>query len=275
MWYYLDKEKNKRGPIADAALSELYAKHVIHSDTKVWQRGMKNWTTLNKTDVYKLFGRKSYAHLTMLSKSTRVFRGLLAAFTILILATLVMDFKRLHYFETLLSDNETTSDFLKCVGVEYHKITLITSLILFALFLLIAKAAYDWVCTVVSNLRSLDKSCRLSPSFSGWSLFIPIVNLVNPFAVMFYVYKSSKNANGKAFSILDFNFLVLWWFFTLFELLILFFQKFWFSGLVNMEAAKSILIFGIYHTIILTIACLMWIILVSRIFLLQRKIFYK
>ncbi|MBR6389655.1 MAG: DUF4339 domain-containing protein [Opitutales bacterium] len=275
MWYYLDKEKNKRGPIADAALGELYAKRAITLDTKVWQRGMKNWTTLGKTGVYKLFGRKSYAHLTMLSKSTRVFRGLLSAFTILILATLVMDFKRLRYFETLLSDNETTSDFLKCVGVEYHKITLITSLILFALLLLIAKAAYDWIYTVVSNLRSLDKSCRLSPSFSGWSLFIPIVNLVNPFVVMFYVYKASKNANGKAFSILDFNFLVLWWFFTLFELLILFFQKFWFSGLVNMDAAKSILIFGIYHTIILTIACCMWIILISRIFLLQRKIFYK
>ncbi len=275
MWYYLDSKKKKCGPVADAALNELYTKHVIHSDTKVWSKGMANWAQLKNTQVFKQFGRKTYTRLKELSNATKLFRGLLVAFTILVFSTLIIDFKRLAYFESLLVTPETTYEYLKCLGAEYHKISFLTSVVLFVLLLMIAKAAQSWLCTIVSNLRALDKNCRLSPAFSGWSLFIPVLNLVHPFAVVFYVYKSSKNANGKAFSILDLNFLILWWFFTLFELLILFFQKFWFSGLVSINSAKGILIFAIYHTIILTITCVFWIVLVSRIFLLQRKIFYK
>lgn len=275
MWYYLDNKKKKCGPVADAALNELYTKHIINQDTKVWSRGMQSWAQLKSTDLFRQFGRKTYTRLKELSNATKLFRGLLSAFTILVFLTLLIDFKRLAYFEKLLVSPDTSSTFLKCVGLEYHKISFLTSLVFFILLLFIAKAAQNWIFTIVSNLRALDKSCRLSPSFSGWSLFIPIVNLVNPFIVVFYVYKASKNANGKALNILDLNFLILWWFFTLFELLILFFQKIWFSGFVNIDAAKGILIFAIYHTVILTIACILWIVLVSRIFLLQRKIFYK
>lgn len=275
MWYYLDNKKKKCGPVADAALNELYTKHIINQDTKVWSRGMQSWAQLKSTDLFRQFGRKTYTRLKELSNATKLFRGLLSAFTILVFLTLLIDFKRLAYFEKLLVSPDTSSTFLKCVGLEYHKISFLTSLVLFILLLFIAKAAQNWIFTIVSNLRALDKSCRLSPSFSGWSLFIPIVNLVNPFIVVFYVYKASKNANGKALNILDLNFLILWWFFTLFELLILFFQKIWFSGFVNIDAAKGILIFAIYHTVILTIACIFWIVLVSRFFLLQRKIFYK
>ena len=275
MWYYLDSKKKKCGPVADAALNELYTKHVIRQDTKVWTRGMQNWTQLKTTDIFRQFGRKTYTRLKALSNSTKLFRELLVAFTVLVFLTLLIDFKRLAYFEKLLVSPDTSHNFLKCVGYEYHKISFLTSVVLFVLLLFIAKAAQNWISTIVSNLRALDKSCRLSPSFSGWSLFIPIVNLVNPFIVVFYVYKASKNANGKALNILDFNFLILWWFFTLFELLILFFQKVWFSGFVNIAAAKGILIFAIYHTVILTITCVFWIVLVSRIFLLQCKIFYK
>lgn len=275
MWYYLDNNKKKCGPVADVALNELYTKHVIHQDTKVWSRGMSNWAQLKNTNVFKQFGRRTYTRLKELSNHTKLFRGLLTAFTILVFLTLLIDFKRLAYFERMLVNSENSPLFLKCLGYEYHKISFLTSVVLFVILLFIAKAAQSWLSTIVSNLRALDKSCRLSPSFSGWSLFIPVLNLVHPFAVVFYVYKASKNANGKAFNILDLNFLILWWFFTLFELLILFFHKFWFSGLVSIDVAKGILIFGIYHTIILTITCLFWIVLVSRIFLLQRKIFYK
>ena len=187
MWYYLNKENNKRGPVADAALNELYAKHLINSETKVWQRGMDSWTSLKNTQIYRLFGRKSYSRLKMLSSATKLFRGLLLAFAILIFATVVLDLKRLQYFQTLLFDDETTDAYLKCVGIEYQKISLVATVLLFALFALLAKAAYGWIFTIVSNLRALDKSCRLSPSFSGWSLFIPSVNLVNTFVVVFRV----------------------------------------------------------------------------------------
>ena len=138
--------------MADAALNELYTKHVINSETKVWQRGMDSWISLKNTDIYKLFGRKSYSRLKMLSSATKLFRGQLAAFAILIFGTIILDLRRIRYFETLMSDNETTAEFLKCVGIEYQKISRLTTAILFVLFIFLAKAAYGWIFTIVSTV---------------------------------------------------------------------------------------------------------------------------
>ncbi len=42
-WYYVDGNKQEKGPISDENIRELAAKKIITDDTRVWRSGMTTW----------------------------------------------------------------------------------------------------------------------------------------------------------------------------------------------------------------------------------------
>lgn len=274
MWYYV-KDNRKVGPVADVTLKSLYSSGALSRRTRVWTAGMKDWQEFESTNFFtKITQKVSYEFLDF-ELRTKLFRAVLFAYAILTLSFIYLNIKRLNYFDAFVSSTSNSSEVMKCIGIEYHKISSFTGLILFIIFLLLLKVAFDWIFRAVRNTSSWRKDFIISPTYAAWSIFIPVINLVQPFKILKMVYKYSKVAAGKKYTLYDSTYILLWWFFSLFALLIFILNNFLFTSAVTMDVISGILFFRIYYCVVLAIALFFWISFVSRVFKYQKKAFLK
>lgn len=273
MWYYV-KDNRKVGPIADVALKSLYGTGKISRRTRVWTMGMSDWQELENTSFFeRITNRVSYAVLDFEFR-TRLFRAFLLSYTILTLSFIFLDYKRLNYFDFMSLDSSSVA-VLKCVGVEYHKISMITGFVIFAIFLMLLKTAFDWIFRVVKDTSIWRKDFIVSPTYAAWSIFIPVINLIQPFQILKRVYKYSKIASGRKYTIYDKAFLLLWCFFTLFAVLIFVLENVLFTSQVTLETVSGIFLFKMYFSLMMAIALSFWIVFVSRVSKYQKESLLK
>lgn len=270
MWYYFSDNK-RVGPVADAAMMVLYSRGALSKDSPVLRRGTKKWQKFGDTKLFKKMNAKSADRIDALKSKTMLFRAFLVSFCALLVGTILIEYKRAGYFESVLDRGGAESAFLECVGREYWMTSMAFSAVLFVMFLFVARFAGGWIIEVVSNTRSLDKGCRLSPVFTAFSFLIPVVNLYSPFVALGSVYRTSKRISGRHFTAVDANLLFLWWFFSIFAAVMFILEKTMFGSFGNIEAAKGIIMFEALAGASVMAAGVFWIIVVSKICFYQAK----
>ena len=274
MWYYA-KEDRKVGPVAEVALRALYSSGDITRETLVWSRGMEQWKPLRDTALLSKFTKKVSHDLWDFKLKTKFFRALLTAYALLTLSFVFLNYKRMNYFDAVVFSDDSSSKILECVGIEYHKISAFTSIVLFVVFLILLKTAFNWIYLAARNTSLWRKDFIVSPTYVAWSIFIPVINFVQPFKFLKYIYKHAKIASGRRYTIYDSTYILLWWFFSLFSLFVFILNSFLFPAEVTPEIVSGILIFRMYYCAVLVFTLLFWISLVSRIFRYQIKALSK
>lgn len=270
MWYYA-KGSRKVGPVAEVALRALYSSGGITGETLVWSRGMKQWKPLRETPLLPKFTKKISQNHWEFKLKTKFFRALLTAYAALSLSFVFLNYKRMNYFDAVVFSDDSSSKILECVGVEYHKISAFTSIVLFVVFLILLKTAFNWIYLAAQNTALWRKEFIVSPTYVAWSIFIPIVNFVQPFKFLKYIYKYSKIFSGKRYTIYDTTYLLLWWFFSLFSFFVFILNNFLFPAEVTSETVFGILVFRMYYCAVLVFTLLFWISFVSRVYRYQIK----
>lgn len=48
IWWYLDRENQKHGPLAKKEVEDLLDQRIVNSETFLWKEGMKDWEKLKK-----------------------------------------------------------------------------------------------------------------------------------------------------------------------------------------------------------------------------------
>lgn len=274
MWYYV-KSGKKAGPVTDLTLRYLYNTGKISASTLVWRKGMDDWIALESAGFFKKIQRRDSSMLDNLALKTKFFRALLSSYAILSASFIFFNLKRLNYFDAVVFSDSKSSQILNCVGVEYGKISSFTSIVLFFVFLILLKTAFNWIYTVASNTAIIRKEFIVSPTYVAWSIFIPVANFVQPFQFLKYIYKYSKISSGAKYTVFDSTFILLWWFSSLFAFLVFILNNFLFPANVTSEIIWGIIIFKIYYSVMLAIALLFWIVFVGRVYKYQRNFFSR
>ena len=272
MWYYI-KDSKPSGPVADSAILNMYRRGEIGLSTLVRTDGEDSWRHFESTRFYaKIIGRRSL-HAETLSIRTAAARGFLTAYIVVVCASFFLDFQIFGRFSSIISGTGLSERRLDMIKSDYLTCSGLAGTIILAVFAASLYFLMKWVKNVTYNARMLDKRFDFSPGFAAWSLLFPLVNLIHPFTVLSAVYRTSKAAAGRRYTICDASFLFLWWFFTMFSLLVFVIDKWMLKAAMTMEKAKAILVFNMYAVLIYAAAALFWIILIGAVYRFQKAAF--
>jgi|GEM_PF-2007708 len=272
MWYYA-KDSKKVGPFSDSKLGEFYKKGAIDKSTKVWYKGQKEWVALSESPLYaKVFLKRFSESNGRIVGATEFLRPMLFVY-------IICSVLWIYFYEMILAHINKITQYLypsqleKTINASQLQMT--SSLIGALFFLLscgISYLIFKWVIAAASNARSMKRSYKYGPIFSGVSFFIPFVNLIIPCQVMFGIYSSALEANGKKPSLASYVFIGSWWFFTLFTGF-----NFVLDFMVLEKIATDVTLVRIYYSSftlgMLIFTSLIWIVLITRISTLQSKFF--
>ena len=62
LWYYLDGEQKRYGPLSLNKLKNLWMDNKVFSNTHVWNESFKNWENLKNTKEFSLFPKKEFTN---------------------------------------------------------------------------------------------------------------------------------------------------------------------------------------------------------------------
>ncbi len=183
--------------------------------------------------------------------------------------------KRFNHFADILNGKFFPQIMLNVIATEYNTYSFLMNVSLFVILVFMIYFFARWLYRTSSVAQILDKSFSISPRFAAFSVLIPFVNLLHPFSVVINVYKASKVAAGSHFNIYDFCFIALWFFCTFFSLTVFLVDKFLLQIQTSLDKIKAIIVFDIFSTLAIIFTSVLWILLVSRIYHLQRKALRK
>ncbi len=273
MWYY-KSGLIKKGPISDSALAGLYGARTVRSDSLVSQTGNGNdWQEFSKTAFYKKIRGNNTYYLDRLTLRTKVFRAILCAYAIIIFSTCIIDYKRLEYLNQILSRVDINLTQQRIMAAQFSAYSNLSRAMMLLMFFLLSYVLMKWIKNIATNTRLFDKAFISSPAFAGWSVYIPILNLIHPAHIISMSYKLSKNAGESSYNVYDFTLVFLWYVFNYFSLIVFVLNNAFFKVSQSLDNAKAIIMFGIFETSVITFTCVLWIILVTRIYRIQRRNF--
>jgi hypothetical protein len=273
MWYYI-KDSKPKGPVADSAIMSMFKSGEIDKETLVRSGHGKAWKRFKTTRFFSRMLRRRSLHIDDLVLRTKLLRAFLTSLFILVAITMLLPIGRWAEMNVILAAPEAFSEIsLRIIRADYTSVLKLSNAITFVVLLVTVYLLMRWVKTVTFNARMLDKQFAFSPSFSAWSVVFPLINFIHPFVVISTIYKSAKGVVGARFTIVDFSLIFLWWFFTIFSLVVLVFDRWFLTFAPSLDRAKAVLIFNMYSVSVFMFAIALWILLVSRINKLQQTAF--
>lgn len=273
MWYYV-KNNIKEGPVSDAALGRLFNEKAIDSSTMVWTQGQKKWTKLGELKFHKILSAQPKSDsLKSLVKCTSIFRAMLFVFALFTCVCIVFLADRMNFMFEFIEGKISSGVALDVSALEFALTDKLLSLTLFVFFIILLVVGYRWIYTAAKNAKSIEKNFPYSAKNAALSFLVPFVNFIVPEKVMLAIIKSSLSGLNKNLSPLDICLVSLWWISNAIALVLIIMDCYAITEQGETDIVQARLIFSICTGAMVFVAVLFWIVLVSRIYSLQKKFF--
>ncbi len=221
MWFYIDENGNKKGPLTTDGLVLLFKHGTLGGQTKVWKNGMAMPLSISECRDLRIlnFSEKSRREL-LIEKYSTSFRALVYVLLCLIAAFVFYTLKIADYVEGLnIAKNIKVDD----IFIDFQCATKMKKYIGYAIFFFTISAAFTFsrylatVAKVAKTKRTL-LTTQFSAAFLGYSFFIPFFNILLPCYSVVYCMKIGCERRRRQFSAEMLILILLWWFFVLFSL---------------------------------------------------------
>jgi len=272
MWYYV-KEKQKIGPVSDAAIHDLFRNGVIKKSTLVWAPEIPTWIPMEDSSIYKRITKPPKSNsLAILNTITYALRAFIVAWIIFLGVRGYYLVESYNFFRDIWTQSqsiESVQDAIRLVVLQ-QTITM-TKLISWLLIFIMAGIVARWFYIIAHTSKSIDNSFKYSPYAAAFSFIIPFVNFILPCQVMWSALKASLYATRQKLSAFDVSLFFSWWTCWIITALMFMVQTFTSdSGSDNIQVS---ICFAIFVVALMALTSFLFLLVVSRITSLQRKFF--
>ena len=272
MWYYV-KDNKRKGPVSKSALSVLYQNGEIDKDTLVWRSGQKTWEPLANTSVRSILLKSSVRdNMYHMQRPTVYFRVCIFAVMALLGIKIYLSADYINLLLSIISDTPPTDIQAEIAYSELNSLNRILKLIAILSVLPLLRIGYKWIRTASVNALAVDKSFMYASPISAYGFLLPIINLVLPLKVMVAIVESTLKAHGKRIGSFDLCIISVWYAISLMALLAFLIYILLSATRDSEDGLFAFELFSVCTCALGIFAGLMWIILISRIEMLQNSV---
>ncbi len=191
MWYY-QKDKERRGPVAEPAIVALFKEGTINAKTKVFDTRKRGWQAFGDTKLYQntVKARRNRRY-DICKVRTQVFRGVAMSMIVLLCYKIFLLFQTsiYHPFDaTTIFDIQNMQGLLKYNenSLLLQIVTMMQIGVLLGLFITLAA----WTSAVVKAVKSVSSRFYVSSNMAILWCLLPVVNIVSIPEILKRVYRT-------------------------------------------------------------------------------------